>query len=282
MRRRLFLSSLGLTALAGCSSNGNLETPDNSNSHNPSSGPFELVDSNVPNQVPSTAQVTFTFRVQNTGSESNAFTSTVEEKQDGTWSNVDNVRLELDSGEVGNVQTSQFSFPYLGTHQYRLTAFDRVWSIEVVPLQLRFQQQYVLPNGLLISVLGGSFESEYPRPNNETASNATATPTPTTPADDNTWLVMRVDLRNRLQNKSIQSPDPTGFTLTVNGQEYQPNQSVNPDPYESQTLTPRMVIRDSFVYAVPSGTAADDVSMSWETSLPDGELKAIWSSSSGN
>jgi hypothetical protein len=142
----------------------------------------------------------------------------------------------------------------------------------------------VIPNGLLIGFLGGSFESAYPRPdnestNNETASNETTTPTPTTPSGDNTWLIMRVDIRNRLQNESLQSPAPSDFTLSASGQEYEPNQAVAVNPYESQTLDPRTVIRGSFVYSVPSGTTGDEVSMSWASSFPEGDLEAIWSSS---
>jgi hypothetical protein len=273
MRRRFFLSSLGLTALAGCSSNENSDNP------NSGEGGFELVSLDVPRQVPSTAQVTFRFQVRNTSSQRNTFTSPIEERQGDTWTQVDEVSLPLDSGETGTTQSSQLPFPYLGTRQYRLAAVNRTWSISTVPLQLQFRDQYVVPDGLLISVLGGSFETTYPQPDNETARNETVTSTPTTPSSDNIWLIMRVDIRNRSQDNPVQSPDPSEFTLTTNGQRRQPNQAIATDPYESRMLDPRMVIRGSFVYSVPSDTAPDDVRMSWETSYSEGRLKAIWSTS---
>jgi len=273
MRRRPFLSTAALAALAGCStgSDADGQTADGS-------GRFELIDIEAPNQVPSTAKVRFTISVRNVGSERQTFSTPIELQTDGgDWRTVDTVSLSLDAGETGDVQTAQLPMPYLGTRKYRLPAFDETWAVEISPLQLSFGESYLVPNGLIVSVIGGKFEPEYPSASS--SANQTATPTPMTPTGENMWLIMRVDVRNRLQDESLQAPQPAQFSLTTKGTQRQLDQDVAVDPYEGGSLASRTVRRGSLVYAVPSGTESADITMSWEASRPEGDVRAIWSTS---
>lgn len=273
MRRRPFLSTAALAALAGCStgSDANVQTGDDS-------GGFELVGIEAPVQVPSTAQVRFTIRVRNVSSGRQTFSSPIElQTAEGDWRPVDTVSLALDAGETGDVQTAQLAMPYLGTREYRLPEFDETWAVEVRPLQLSFGESYLVPNGLIVSVIGGKFESEYPIANS--SANQTTTPTPTTPPEGNVWLIIRIDVRNRLQDESLQAPKPAQFSLTTEGAQRQLHQDVAVDSYEGGALASRTVRRGSLVYAVPSGTEAADITISWEASLADGDVRAIWRAS---
>jgi hypothetical protein len=273
MRRRPFLSTAALTALAGCSTGS-----DSDGQTANGTGEFELVGIESPDQVPSTAQVRFTIRVRNTSSERQTFSSPIELRTDeGDWRVIDTVSLALDAGETGDVQTGQIAMPYLGTRTYRLPAFDETWAVEVNPLQLSFGESYLVPNGLIVSVIGGKFEPEYPT--GGSPANQTAAPTPMTPPDGNVWLIMRVDVRNRLQGESLQAPEPAQFSLTTKGTQRQLHQDVAVDPYEGGSLASRTVRRGSLVYAVPSGTKSADITMSWRASRPEGDVRAIWSTS---
>lgn len=271
MRRRPFLSTAALAPLAGCSigSNANGQTANGT-------GGFELAGIESPNHVPSTAQVRFTIRVRNVSSGRQTFSSPIElQTPEGDWRSVDTVSLSLDPGETGEVQTTQIVMPYLGTRKYRLPAFDETWAVEIHPLQLSFGETYLVPNGLIVSVIGGKLESAYP----PASSSANQTATPTTPPDGDVWLIMRVDIRNRLQDQSLQAPKPTQFSLTTEGTKRQLHQDVAVAPYEGGSLASRTVRRGSLVYAVPSGTKSADITMSWEASLPEGDVQAIWSTS---
>lgn len=278
MQRRPFLSTAALAAIAGCSTNPNSDGQTESGTER-----FELVGIEAPDRAPSTAQVRFGIHIRNVGAERRTFSSPIKQKvDDDEWKTVDTVSLALDAGQAQKVQTSQFFLPYLGTQEFQLTAFDETWTVEVHPLHVSFGQAYVIPNGLLISVLGGSFESTYPTTDstaNQTASNQTATPTPTTPADGDVWLIMRVDVRNRLQEGTVQAPEPSQFTLKIAEEPQQQNQGIAVDPYQGGALTSRSVKRGSLVYAVPADTQASEIAMAWSASFSKGDMKAIWSSS---
>jgi hypothetical protein len=271
MRRRPFLSIAALATLAGCSTGSNADGQAANDT-----GGFELIGIEAPNQVPSTAQVRFSIRVRNVSSGRQTFSSPIElQTTEGEWRPVDTVSLSLDAGETGNVQTAQLAMPYLGIRKYRLPEFDETWAIEVRPLQLSFGESYLVPNGLIVSVIGGKFESQYPTANS--SASQTSTPTPTTPPDGNVWLIMRVDVRNRLQNERLQAPKPAQFSLTTKETQRQLHRGVAVDPYKGGPLASRTVRRGSLVYAVPPEIQASDITMTWEASLADGDVRAIWS-----
>jgi hypothetical protein len=273
MRRRPFLSTAALATLAGCSTGSDADGQTAEGA-----GGFELIDIEAPNRVPSTAKVRFTIRVRNASSERQTFSSPIElQTPAGEWRTVDTVSLSLDAGETGDVQTAQLAMPYLGTRKYRLPALDETWAVEVRPLQLSFGESYLVPNGLIVSVIGGKFEPEYPIANS--SANQTSTPTPTTPSDGNLWLIMRVDVRNRLQDETLQAPEPSQFSLGTKGIQRQLRQEVAVDPYEGGPLDSRDVRQGSLVYAVPPDIQATDVTMAWAASLSEGNVKAVWSSS---
>ena len=49
-----------------------------------------------------------------------------------------------------------------------------------------------------------------------------------------------------------------------------------PGEYEGGELSGRTVNRGNLVYAVPEGTQVRDLSVVWEQSLPDGDVKCTW------
>lgn len=296
MRRRAFLASAGIAALAGCSNgDGSATTTPTGTSTNTGSATFELRGTRFPGSQTLNVATQFVIAIENTGSAAGTFTSDLEMKVgDGEWKTAGTLEMDLAAGETGEWHSPEFLPQYLTTLHFRLDAFDETWTIDIDPRELDFNNFYAVPTGLYINVLGGSFESTYPTATNETTSDGssndtlsveTATPTPTgtttatptaTPAPEGqTWAIMKVDVRNRLQ-ESQEAPPASSFVLEVDGERRPQHQDVSDNPYEGGELAGRTVIRGDLVYAVPAGTRARDITLSWEQSLPKGDVKAIW------
>jgi hypothetical protein len=268
MRRRALLGSLGMAALAGCSNGDDgaasaTPTPTGTTTGTSTgSAEFEFVGVQTPNAAELNMPTTFAIGVRNVGTAAGTFTSELERRIDrgggttpgngtatgtatasgnGEWETIGTIEMPLDAGELGEWRSPQFSGAYLETVHYRLAAFDETWAIRFDPKELDFGLRYAVPNGLFITVLGGSFESEYPTSEgNETASEST--PTPTSPDGDDIWAVMLVEVRNRLQ-EAQSMPDPSTFEFTVNGESRTARQDVAADPYAGGTLEARTVAR---------------------------------------
>lgn len=281
MRRRAFLASAGLAALAGCSNGGESGSTATPTATGTGSPEFELRAIEAADSTPLNDPTVFAIAVRNTGTGAGTFTSALEQRIDGgEWQTAGELEMPLAAGETGEWHSPRFALDYLGTIEFRLAAFDETWAIDVVPAEYDFGVRYATPTGLLVNVRGGSFERTYPTAGNETATNestATAepTPTPTAPADGQVWAVMRVDVRNRLQ-EAQSVPEPSTFTLDVGGEERPLRQDVASDPYESGSLAGRTVRRGELVYPVPAGTQARDLRLTWERSYEGGDVKVIW------
>jgi hypothetical protein len=278
MRRRAFLASAGIAALAGCSNgDGSSSTATSTPTPTGSGSPdFELLGVEAPDTRALNVPTTFAIGVENTGSGKGTFTSALETKvgDDGEWETAGEVEMGLAAGERGEWRSPRFVPQYLTTLHYRLVAFDETWSIEITPKRLDFSHYYTTPNGLYINVLGGSFEREFPTPSNDTE-EGTTTPEPTTAPDGETWAIMRVEVRNRLEEPQT-IPAASTFVMEVDGERRSQHQEVSDDPYEGRELDARTITRGDLVYAVPEGTRARDVTVWWEQSLPNGDVKAIW------
>jgi hypothetical protein len=297
MRRRTFLASAGIAgiaALAGCSNGdepGSTATPTDAGTPATASGRtgtpttastgtgtpnFELRGAEIPEARPLNVPTAIAIAVRNTGNGAGTFTTALERRVgDGEWETAANIEMPLEAGETGEWHSPRFAPRYLGTLHFRLAAFDETWSMEIAPKRLDFGLYYASPTGLYLNVLGGSFESEYPTPSNETDTTTNATLTPTTAPDGETWAIMRLDVRNRLEEPQG-TPNPEEFVLTVDGERRSQQQEVTDEPYESGELAGRTVRRGDLVYSVPAGTRARDITITWESSLPGGDVKAIW------
>ncbi|GAB3326765.1 hypothetical protein [Haloplanus salinarum] len=327
MRRRAFLASAGIAALAGCSNGDgpNDTTPTGTETGTETgtgsgSAEFEFLGVEAADQISINVPTTFGFGVRNVGSAEGTFTATLETRRAGEeWTQASEIEMSLAAGETGEWHSPRFALNYLDTYEFRLPAVDETWSIETMPRRLDFGNYYAVPTGLYINVLGGSFEAEYPTsdettnatatptngtatpeptptngtatpeptPTNGTATpeptptNGTATPeptpTPSTPSPDegDIWAVMRIDVRNRLQEPQS-TPDPSEFVLEIEGERRPQHQEVSDDPYDGGELAARTVERGDLVYAVPEGTRARDVTLWWESSLPGGDVRSIW------
>jgi hypothetical protein len=301
MRRRAFLASAGIAALAGCSNGGSpsdatptrtatgTETPTTDRTFTDSgNAEFEFLGVEAPERLSINVPTTFGFGVRNVGSGPGTFTGTLETRREGEeWTAAGEIEMPLTAGETGEWHSPRFSLSYLDSYQFRLPAFDETWTIETTPRRLDFGNYYAVPTGLFINVLGGSFEPAYPTTDGGTT-NATATPTngtatpeptptPRTPAPDEggAWAVMRIDVRNRLEEPQS-TPDPSEFVLEVDGERRPQHQEVSDEPYDGGELSGRTVERGDLVYAVPEGTRARDITLWWESSLPDGDVEVIW------
>lgn len=292
MQRRAFLASAGVAALAGCSGDGDpgndgstTTAPSDPGGGTTSGDPaFELRGAKFPDTRALNNPTAFAIGVRNAGTAAGTFRSALETKVgDGEWKTAGEIEMTIGAGETGEWHSPRFIPQYLTTLHYRLAAFDEAWSIEITPKRPDFSIGYEVPNGLFMTILGGSFEAEYPTPNDETttdgAANGTATggatPTPTTPGDGEVWAVLRVDVRNRREEPRTMPP-ASSFVLEVDGVRRSQHQGVSATPYEGGELQGRGGHRGDLVYAVPAGTRARDLEVTWEWSLPDGDVKAIW------
>lgn len=277
MRRRAFLASVGITAFAGCStdggSTGNGPTGTPTTTSTSSGEPnFELQNAEIPDTKPLNDPLKIAIAVQNTGSRSETFSSALEWKiNGGEWQTLTEVEMPLAAGETGEWRSPEFTLQYLRTIHFQLAAFDKTWSLQVIPKQLDFSDPYTVPTGLILNVLGGLFEPEYPTPSDETDE----TVTPTAAPEGEMWAVIRLQIRNRL-NKPQTMPAADEFVLTVDGERRPQHQEVSDNPYKSSDLEGQGSLRADLVYAVPEGTQGNDITVTWESSLPDGDVKAIW------
>jgi len=299
MRRRAFLASAGLTALAGCSNGDDSATATPTGTPtNTGTATFELRGARFPGSKTLNVSTQFVIAIENTGSAAGTFTSDLQMKVgDDAWETAGEIKMELAAGETGEWHSPEFLPQYLTTLHFRLDAFDETWSIRIDPRELDFNNFYAVPTGLYINVLGGSFEPSYPTTNettNETTSDGTnndtltvdtATPTPTgtttatqtatSAPEGQSWAVMKVDVRNSL-NEPQAAPPASSFVLEVDGERRPQHQDVSDNPYEGGDLAGRTVRRGELVYAVPAGTRARDITLVWEQSLPDGDVKVVW------
>ena len=282
MRRRAFLGMVGAAALAGCSGEDSpgadstaTPTPTATTTGTQGSAEFEFVGVEIADTVQLNVPESFALGVRNVGSAEGTFTSPLRTKLgDGEWNTAGDISMTIPAGEPGEWRSARFAPSYLETIRFHLVAFDEQWSIQAVPKELDFGLQYNVPTGLRLNALGGSFETEYPTATNETATNGTAV-TPTAAPDGETWAVMRLDVRNRLR-EPLTAPEASEFVLEVDGERRSQHQSVSDNPYEGGTLDARTVRRGDLVYAVPEGTRVRDLTFRWESSLPDGDVKVIW------
>jgi len=271
MRRRAFLAATGITALAGCSSDDGsttataTPTTTATGTGDPS---FELQRARILEPRALNAETAFVLTVQNSGSSAGTFTSELEMKVgDGEWSVADQIELSLAPGETGDWQSATLRPQYLSTLRFRVPAFDETWAVDVDPATLAFGERYVVPNGLFINVLGGSFESAYPT--GEDGGSPTQAP------DGEKWAIMRLDVRNSLE-EPLTTPPADTFTLEVGGETRSQHQAMSDDPYTSGELGGRTVQRGDLVYAVPEDTRASDIRVVWTRSLSAGDVKAVW------
>jgi hypothetical protein len=272
MDRRTLLGAAGMAVVAGCSNgdssgSGATGTPMPTRTKTGTgSADFEFEGVQAPDSVALNDTLAFAIRVRNVGSGRGTFTSGLSTKvNDGEWRAVEGeVSMTLDPGEPGVWESPELTPRYLGTLAFRLDAVEETWRIEVAPKRLSFGERYTTPAGLLLSVLGGSFES--------TAPDGNGTPAP----DGMVWAVMRVDVRNSRQ-EAQSTPAPPTFALAVDGVSREMDLSATDDPYEDSSLAGRGGRRGDLVYAVPEETTAEDVSVTWERSSERGELRAVWS-----
>ncbi|WP_435068803.1 DUF4352 domain-containing protein [Haloplanus sp. C73] len=291
MRRRVFLASAGIAALAGCSSgtgsNDGTATPTSASTQTQTGDPnFEIRGTRFPGSKTLNVATTFVIAIENTGTGAGTFTSELDMRVgDGQWETAGEIEMDIPAGETAEWHSPEFLPQYLTTLHFRLSEFDQTWSIEITPRELDFGNYYAVPNGLYINVLGGAFESAYPTSDESTNSTATATatatatPTPTaTPTqapDGETWAVISLDVRNRLQ-EPLTAPPASSFDLKVGGESRPQHQEVAENPYEGGELAGRTVRRGELVYAVPEGTQVRDLSVVWDKSFPEGDVKCTW------
>lgn len=240
------------------------------------SAEFEFVGVEAPDSVQLNVPESFALGVRNVGSAEGKFTSPLRAKLgDKEWNTTGEVSMTIPAGKTGEWRSPRFVPRYLGTIRFHLVAFDEQWSVEVMPKELDFGVGYNVPTGLRVNALGGTFETEYPTPSNETDTTTNGTLTSTTAPDGETWLIMRLDVRNRLQ-EPLTTPEASDFILEVNGERRSQHQNVSDDAYESTSLDGRTVQRGDLVYAVPADTQVQDLTFWWESALPEGNVKVIW------
>ena len=257
-----------MAAIAGCSNGGSsgsgsaeTETPTATGT-----AEFEFEGVNAPDTVELNEPISFAIRVRNVGSGRGTFTSGLSTKVgDGEWRSLEGeISMPLDAGEAGVWESPEVTPRYLATVSYRLDAVDEAWSISVGPRRLPFDERYATPSGLFVSVVGGRFESTYPTDGGTTA------------PDGSVWAVVRVDVRNRLQ-EAQPAPDASTFTVESGGEVRELAQSVTDNPYEGGELATRTVRRGDLVVAVPEGTTPGNLTVTWEQSTENGDVRAIWS-----
>ncbi|MFB6108195.1 MAG: hypothetical protein ABEJ82_05045 [Haloplanus sp.] len=284
MRRRTLLASLGTTVLAGCNGSNAGSGSDSTPTATPTrtvgktptaTFPFEFTGVDAPETVQLNVPFTFAVGVRNAGERERTFVSKLSLKvDDGEWRTASGqMQMTLSPGEKGVWKSPRGIPRYLGTYHYRLEAFDETWQTEIVPKKLDFSKRYATPKGLYVNVLGGRFESQYPTPGGSNDTSATSVSAP----EGKVWLLLRVEVRNSTQSP-MKSPPAEEFVVHVGGESYHPDyQEVTDDPYERMELGARTVTRGDLVYAVPKGTTAKDLTVTWAESLPGGDVKAVWS-----
>jgi hypothetical protein len=271
MQRRAFLGTLGATVVGGCAGNDGSDADPTATATSTDGGrgsaEFEFVGVQAPDSVQLNVPESFTVTVRNVGSADGTFTSPIRIKVgEAEWRTAGEISVSVPAGETREWQSARFVPRYLGPIRFRLVAFDEQWSTQVTPRTLDFGTSYDAPTGLRLNVLGGSFETELPA-----TTNGTSTAAP----DGETWAVMRLDVRNRLQEPRP-TPEASAFVLEVDGERRPQHQDASDDPYESGSLDGRTVRRGDLVYAVPAGTRAGGLTCWWEASLANGDVKAIW------
>ncbi|MFB6123902.1 MAG: hypothetical protein ABEJ78_10650 [Haloferacaceae archaeon] len=291
MRRRAFLTSLALVPLAGCSNGSPGSSTDTASPTATSTPPattstagetptetfpFELVRIDARDTVQLNVPFGFAISVRNTGSQARTFRSKLSMKVgDGTWQSVDGeIRFDVPAGEVRTWQTPARRAGYLQTYRYRLEAFDATWTTEIVPKRLDFGLSYTTPTGLSLNVLGVAFEKRYSGSDGTATAGGDAS-APTAP-DGHVWAVFPVTARNRAESPQS-TPAPDEFVLSIDGETYRPTSAdVSGNPYRRVTLDPETSRRGELVYAVPEGTSANDVEVTWGASLQRGDVKVTW------
>ena len=161
MRRRAFLGTVGIAALAGCSNGGGSSTTATPTVTPTGTGSpeFELRAVESAESTPLNDPTVFAIAIRNVGTGAGTFTSDLERKiGDGEWETAGELEMPLSAGETGEWHSPRLTPRYLTTLQFRLAAFDETWSIEITPARYDFGIRYATPTGLFVNVVGGTFE----------------------------------------------------------------------------------------------------------------------------
>jgi hypothetical protein len=206
-------------------------------------------------------------RVRNPTEAPGQFESGLSARAGGDWQSTDvRVAGQVPAGETARLTGRLSGFVFLGTYDLRLDATGRTWSVETVPRQLSFGEEFGTPRGLGVTVSGGEVASTYTGGGNGSAQ---------TPPPDAEWVVVRIQIRNPT-GESIQFPPYGAFVLVAGGERYS---VAIADADEPVTITSDQQ-RVELPYIVPTGMDPSTFSVRWEATVGGQRTGAVWSSSS--
>jgi len=297
MRRRTYLSVVGASLIAGCSSDGDggetggsgdggadtetkstvtdrADTDSGSRAQATEDATLELVEMDFPDEVALEEVYTPEITVRNTGDVAGTLEAPMysriadtEWEQTGTWT-FENVGPGAEQTEQG---ADGWHHNYLYEYGYSLGDFDTTVSVETTPFRTTVGETYPAPNGVEVTVTEIRLTARYQYEDYDGDTVAKEAP------DGSQWALVTL----RAENTGDGGADlPSTFDVNIiAGQSQYEEAYIDKDEnqYDGGEVQPGIVREGWIAYELPDDIATGDVEVVW-TGLPNGgEITAIWS-----
>ncbi|MFW6434818.1 MAG: hypothetical protein ACOCY1_00410 [Halovenus sp.] len=125
MRRRTYLTTAGLVAIAGCS---DMDSSDATTTGTPSPASFDVVDAG-PESVNVGERFRYQIEVENTGGRDGTFEDTLEGRvAGGEWRELSTIELEVPAGETRTWEGQETESEEAGTVEFRFADDGYTWE----------------------------------------------------------------------------------------------------------------------------------------------------------
>ncbi|WP_435155710.1 twin-arginine translocation signal domain-containing protein [Haladaptatus sp. DFWS20] len=301
MRRRRFLTVSGAAfvggTLAGCTGSGpedggdgNSTTkkanssgqttgkPDDENSGGATTdGGFALVSANVPNEAVLGEQFKLEFTIKNNGNSAGAFQSPIEVNgSEGGSDQSGTIQTEkIPAGETTTWST-KLSYPYVSTVTYKITAFEKSFSVKIVGPKLSTGETFLTPNEMAITIQDIVLTDHY---RYQTGSGEMRD---VEAGNGRQWAFVTVNAENKFRMRQS-LPKGDTFSLVVGNRRQKPsNIAKSEGKYELERFGSRDVASGEgmsgwLAYEISADRSVSDLAVEWTGGDGSGSWSAQWS-----
>lgn len=303
MRRRTFLSSIGLAVSAGCTGVGGGDTPtpkvetrivtqteivekspEPTDSPTPTVSPepaeFAIDEWNLPERVEINEEFKVRVTIRNKGGKTGTYRGNMffrtgaddEWTESGEW-----VGRNVGAGETIEMVSNGFwSWPYMQEVELKLEGLQKTGSIQVVSRTLKFGQSYVNPIDMTLTAKGVELQDSY------TYVGYSGDEQEKTAPDGKQFAFVTFRSENTAGEPEFA---PTDYDIVLlSGQTQYDSKFINKEEgkYEGGEIQPGVVREGWIAYEIDDSLNVSDLEVVWSDSYYHGDAAVYWSQSGDN
>jgi hypothetical protein len=305
MQRRRFIALAGMSALAGCGSDGSdsdgavdstaktdatptraetnsPESPTDTPTPTPTSEPaaFELVSYDAPETVEIGADFTMEITIRNVGGQTGTYEDQLYVRgpesdwvESGSWTFTD-----VGAGETATASfTEPVRFDYLTRYEFRLGTFAETTAVQTVSATVTWGGEYTTPAGYRIRVEQPDVQPTYE------SEDYDGTIVDVEPENGGQWAFVTIWVKNEAGQANY-SPLASEFGLLygskqADGETILVDDPINrDDPFDGGELQPGVERRGWIAFQVPDDLDVADLTMAWSQETYNGQIGVRWGS----